>query len=130
MEPLRQIQKIYVSRAMMTAIIIGLVFILAGYKPIGKGLILGNIFSVINFILIGETLPMRIGKSRGKTFSLSLASILFRYALMAVPLIVAINFKQFNLFGAIFGIFMIQFIILADHLLKIITSTPEKHVQG
>lgn len=122
MEPIRQIQKKYASRAMMTAIIIGLSFILAGHNPIGKGLILGTIFSVINFILIGETLPMRIGKSRGKTFFLSLSSILFRYALMAVPLIVAINFKQFNLFATIFGIFMIQFIILADHLLKIIWS--------
>jgi asparagine N-glycosylation enzyme membrane subunit Stt3 len=122
MEPIRQIQKKYASRAMMTAIIIGLSFILAGHKPIGKGLILGTIFSVINFILIGETLPMRIGKSRAKTFFLSLSSIFFRYALMAVPLIVAINFKQFNLFAAIFGIFMIQIVILADHLLKIIWS--------
>ena len=128
MVPVRQIQKKYASRAMITAIIIGLVFILAGHKPIGKGLILGTIFSVINFILIGEILPMRIGRSRGKTFFLSLSSILFRYTLMAVPLIVAINFKQFSLFGAIFGIFMIQFIILADHLLKIITSTREKQV--
>ena len=51
---------------MIAAIIIGLVFIIAGQKPLGKGLILGTIFSVINFILIGETLPLRIGKTKGK----------------------------------------------------------------
>lgn len=105
---------------MMAAIIIGLVFIIAGQKPMGKGLILGTIFSVINFILIGETLPLRLGKSRAKTFFFSLSSMLFRYVLLAIPLMVAIKFEQFNLFAAIFGIFMIQALILGDHLLKLI----------
>lgn len=128
MEPVRQTQKKYASRAMITAIIIGLVFILAGHKPIGKGLILGTVFSVINFILMGETLPGRIGKSRGKTFFFSLSSLFFRYALIAVPLIVAIKFEQFHVLTAIVGIFMIQISILGDHLLKIITSAREKQV--
>jgi asparagine N-glycosylation enzyme membrane subunit Stt3 len=120
MEPVRQAQKKYAYQAMMAAIIIGLVFIIAGQKPMGKGLILGTIFSVINFILIGETLPLRLGKSRAKTFFFSLSSMLFRYVLLAIPLMVAIKFEQFNLFAAIFGIFMIQALILGDHLLKLI----------
>jgi hypothetical protein len=102
---------------MMVAIIGGLVFILAGLQPIGKGLVLGSIFSVINFVLMGETLPMRLGKSKGKTFSVALGSIFFRYVILAIPLVVAIKFEQFNIFATILGVFMIQLIILSDHLI-------------
>ncbi|UCD77808.1 MAG: ATP synthase subunit I, partial [Desulfobacterales bacterium] len=88
----------YGSIAITLAIVIGLCFILAGHKPVGKGLILGTIFSVVNFILMGETLALRMGISKGKTFFLSLGSIFFRYILLAIPLIVAVKFEQFNVF--------------------------------
>ena len=102
--------------------IIGLVFIIAGQKPMGKGLVLGTIFSVINFILIGEMLPLRIGKTRGKTFFFSLSSMFFRYVLLAIPVIVALKFRQFNLAATISGIFMIQIMILGQQVLKIIRT--------
>jgi hypothetical protein len=126
MEPVKQTQKKYGSRAVWIAIIIGLCFFLAGQKPVGKGLILGAIFSVANFILIGQTLPLRIGRSKRKTFFISLGSIFFRYALMALPILVAVKFEQFNLVAAIVGLFMIQFVILADHFLKLIISIRNK----
>jgi hypothetical protein len=126
MEPVKQTQKKYGSRAVWIAIIIGLCFFLAGQKPVGKGLILGAIFSVANFILIGQTLPLRIGRSKRKTFFLSLGSIFFRYALMALPILAAVKFEQFNLVAAIVGLFMIQFVILADHLVKLISSIRNK----
>ena len=75
---------------------------------------------------MGQTLPLRIGKSKGKTFMLALGSIYFRYIILAVPLIVAIKLEQFNLFAVIFGIFLVQIVILADYALKIIFSTREK----
>ena len=126
MESVKQTQKKYGSRAIWIAIIIGLCFFMAGQKPVGKGLILGTIFSVVNFILIGKTLPLRIGKSKRKTFFLSLGSIFFRYVLMALPILVAVKFEQFNLMAAIGGLFMIQFVILADHFLKLIISIRNK----
>ena len=92
----------------------------------GKGLILGTVFSVINFILIGQTLPLRLGKSKRKTFLLSLGSIIFRYVLLAIPIVVAVKFEQFNLVAAIVGIFMIQVVILADHILSLVLSGREK----
>ena len=122
MESVSQTQKKYGSRAMIIAIIAAFIFILAGLKPVGKGLVLGTIFSVINFVLIGQTLPLRLSQTKRKTFVLSLGSIFFRYALLAVPLILAIKFDQFDLPAAIFGIFMIQLVILADYLLNLITS--------
>jgi asparagine N-glycosylation enzyme membrane subunit Stt3 len=116
MEPLNQTPKKYGSRAMVVAIIGAFILILAGHKPVGKGLILGTIFSVINFVLIAQTLPLRLSQTRRKTFALSLGSIFFRYTLLAVPLIIAVKFEQFDLPAAIFGIFMIQLVILADYL--------------
>ena len=123
MEAIRQIQKKYCYRAMVTAVALGGFLILIGQQPVGKGFILGTIFSVVNFIIIGETLPFRLGKARGKTFLVALASILFRFGVMAVPLILAVMFDQFNLFSVIFGIFTVQMVIIADHLFSMNVST-------
>ena len=128
MESVKQTQKKYGSRAIWIAIGAGFGLFLAGYKPVGKGLVLGAIFSVINFVLIGQALPLRIGYSKGKTFFLALGSIFCRYALMVVPIIVAVKFEQFDLVGAILGLFMIQFVIMADHVLKLVSSNWNKKV--
>ncbi|UCD31497.1 MAG: ATP synthase subunit I [Desulfobacterales bacterium] len=128
METLRQIQKKYCSTAITVAIFGALLFIFADQKAIGKGLVLGSVFSIVNFILMGETLPRRLGKSKGKTFMWALGSIYFRYIILAIPLIMAIKMDQLNLFAAIVGIFLVQIVILADHALKIIFSTREKQV--
>ena len=128
MESVKQTQKKYGSRAIWIAIAIGLCFVLAGQKEVGKGLILGSVFSVINFILIGQTLPLRLGKSKRKTFLLSLGSIIFRYVFLAIPIVVAVKFEQFDLVAAIVGIFMIQLVILADHIFSLILSNREKEV--
>ena len=128
MESIRETQKKYCTGAIIVAIFIGLFFILAGQKPVGKGLILGTIFSIINFIIMGETLPLRIGKSSNKTFFFSFGSIFFRYILLAVPLIIAVKFEQYNFISVIVGIFMIQLFILADHLISLIIATRKKQV--
>jgi len=125
-ESVKATQKKYASRAIWIAIIVGLCLFLADQKPVGKGIILGALFSVANFILIGKALPLRIGKSKRKTFFLSLGSIFFRYVLMALSIIVAVKFEQFSLVAAIVGLFMIQFVILADHLVKLISSIRNK----
>jgi hypothetical protein len=119
MASIKETQKSYASRAIWIAIAVGFGFFLAGYKPMGKGLVLGTIFSVINFVLIGQTLPLRIGHSKRKTFILSLGSIFFRYMIMAAPVVVAVQYEQFDLVGTIFGLFMIQIVIMADHILKL-----------
>lgn len=110
---------------MAAAIIVGLLFILAGQKPMGKGLILGTLFSVINFVLMGEFIPLQLGHTKTKTYFISLGSIIIRYGLIALPLLLAIKFEQFNILMVICGIFMIQIVIMADHLVKKISSTSE-----
>ena len=128
MEAIRRTQRKYGSRAMVAAVLIGLGFILAGYKPIGKGLVLGTLFSVINFVLMGETLPMKIGKTRRYASCVALASLVFRLGLMAVPLFVAYRYEQFNLFAVIPGLLMVQAVILLDHLVGPITAAGRNQV--
>ncbi|MEE4358441.1 MAG: ATP synthase subunit I [Desulfococcaceae bacterium] len=124
MEPLRQTEKKYCSLALTVAIIVGFIFILAAQKALAKGLILGTLFSIFNFILIGETLPRRIASSSTKkSCFLAFGSIFFRYTLMAVPVVTAIRSENYNLWTAVTGIFMVQLMILADHLRDYFFST-------
>ena len=120
-------QKKYGSRAIVAAIIIGLPFIFGGYAPIGKGLILGTFFSIVNFILIGETLPLKIGTDSGrKVFARSLGLICIRYCLLAIPVISAIKFAQFELVTTIIGVFMVPMTIITDHSMKLIASARKR----
>jgi hypothetical protein len=128
MEAIKQTQKIITQRALWLSIIVGLAFILMGHKPVGKGLILGAIFSVLNFIFMAKSIGYKFGRSKRQIFSISLGSIIFRYILLAIPLITAVKFEQFNLVAAIVGIFMIQLVILADQLLKQIPTVRGKHI--
>jgi hypothetical protein len=122
MELLHQVQKKFGSRAMVTAVIVGMVFILAGQKPIAKGLVLGSIFSVINFVLIGEILPLIISVSRKRSVLFSFVSMLFRFLLLSTPLILSLKLESLNFIAAAMGIFMVQILIMGDHLLKLIVS--------
>lgn len=128
MDPVKQAQKKYTSLALTLSIGIALLFILMGHKPVGKGLILGALFSVLNFILMGKSIAMSFGRSKAKTFSLSMGSIIFRYLLLAIPLIAAVKYEQFNLVAAILGIFMIQLVILAEHVLTLIPAMRKKQI--
>lgn len=117
METVKQAQKKITQRALWLSIIVGLVFIVMGYKSVGKGLILGTFFSVLNFIFMAKSIGYKFGRSKRQIFSISIGSIIFRYILLAIPLIAAVKFEQFNLVAVIVGVFMIQMVILAEHLL-------------
>ncbi len=88
----------------------------------GKGLILGTLFSILNFILIGETLPLKLARSKSRTLMVALLTIGGRYALLTVPMIISIKYPQFNFSAAIIGIFMIQVVLLADHAFGLLTD--------
>lgn len=112
-------QKRYGTTSMMAAIFTGLLFILAGHKAQAKGLILGSIFSVLNFVLMGEILPLIVGPSRKKTSFLSLGSLLVRHGLLAVPLVLALKMGALDFTATVIGLFMVQIVIMGDHLLKL-----------
>jgi hypothetical protein len=128
MEAAKEVQKKITQRTLWLAIISGLVFIVMGYKPVGKGLILGTLFSVLNFILMAKSIGYKFGRSKRQIFSISIGSVFLRYILLAIPLIAAVKFEQFNLAAVIVGVFMIQIVILAGQLLTQIPSVRGKHI--
>jgi hypothetical protein len=128
MEASKQLQKKIIGQVLWLSIIVGLVFILAGHKPVGKGLILGALFSVLNLIVMAKSIVLKFGRSKRQIFSISLISIIVRYTLLAIPLIAALKFEQFHLIAAIVGIFMIQLVILAEHLLTRIPTPRRKQI--
>ncbi len=123
MDEIRQTQKKYCSRVLIFSIFISFACILAGQPAIGKGLLLGTLFSILNFILMGQSLPQLIGKTKKKTLVIAIGSIYFRYIVLAVPLVISIKYDNYNLFAVIPGLFSVQIAILANHLLKIIMRT-------
>jgi hypothetical protein len=117
-DAIRETQKKYGSMALIAAIFVGMFFILLGQKTIAKGLILGTLFSVLNFVLMGQVLPMMIGKTRRTSITYSLGSITFRFALLSLPLILSLKMEALNFAASVVGIFMVQITIFGDHILR------------
>ena len=60
----------------------------------GKGVLLGTLFSILNFVIMGETLSSRMAPTEGRRLYLALGSIAVRYALLAIPLVLAIRLEM------------------------------------
>lgn len=128
MDEARETQKKYGSIAITIAIVVGGVLIFNGYPPAGKGFILGTLFSILNFVLMAQSLSYRMNGGKRRAFFAALGSILFRYALIAIPVIMAIKLETFNLIAVISGIFLVQLIIVSDHVKSHIVTMRKKHV--
>ena len=116
MPPIRQIQKKYGTRALTTAVLMALVLVLAGQKPVAKGLILGTLFSILNFVILGEMIPQQVGKAGRRLYAALAGSITLRFGLMAVPLVLAVKTAWLNFAAVAAGLFMVQLMILAEQL--------------
>ena len=102
---------------MIAAIVVAVPFIVMGEKAIGKGLLLGACFSVLNFFLMGKSIYMILGRSRAKARMVGFASIMSRYVVLAIPLVVAIKSGSFNFVAVVIGIFAVQIVTLVDHII-------------
>ncbi len=101
------------------AIALAILMILVGEKPMGKGLVLGTLFSVINFLIMGQALLFQIENGRSKTRAgvLALGSMLFRFAILAIPLVISMKVDSISFIGSVSGLFMVQLTILINHFL-------------
>lgn len=101
---------------LLFTLIVAVIFILINKNPIAKGLILGTLFSIVNFFLLGKSIPMTLGRSRYKAGLIGLASILSRYILLAIPIIVGLKYDSYNFIAAVAGIFSIQIVTMMEYL--------------
>lgn len=120
---IKKLQKRICSRAMLGALALALFFLVIDQKAVAKGLVLGTLFSVINFILLGKSIPLILGHSRASATFIGLTSVLSRYAILAIPLVVALKSTSFNFVAAAVGIFAVQVVTLFDFV--IIGSQPD-----
>ena len=116
--PVRELQKNYGTKAMALAIGISLIFLFTGYTSVCRGLVLGALFSTVNFVLMANSFHLKIRSDRKKASLAALGNILLRYAFMAIPLFVAIKLPRFDLVATVVGLFMVQSVILTDHVLR------------
>jgi ATP synthase protein I len=119
MEAVSDIRNRYGSAALAVAVVVGILLVLLGYKPVAKGFVLGTLFSILNFVLIAEFLPRTLGRTQRQTFLFSLLSIAFRFSLLAVPLILSLRSEAFSVTGVVPGLLMVQGTIFADHLYRL-----------
>jgi len=117
MEEIKRLQKKYCSQAMMMSILVAVAFIFLGHKAIGKGLVLASIFSVINFSLMARFSPLTLRKSRTRANAIALFSIILRYAILSIPLIISIKTNSFNFIAVAIGLFSVQLVIIFDQVI-------------
>ncbi len=115
-DEIAMVQKRICFWALTSAVVIAFVCIFfLDEKAVGKGLLLGTLFSIINFVLMGKSIPMALGQSRPRARMIGLGSILARYALLAIPLVMAIKSTSFSFFAVVVGIFAVQIVTLVDY---------------
>ena len=130
MDSIRQAEKKYCSRALILAIIVGGVLIACDLTALGKGLILGCLFSIINFIALGGTVPLHIGKARRTASVIAAGSLGARMILLAAPMVIAIKSTEFHLVTTVIGLFLVQLNILADYLTAPVRAGFRKKLSG
>ena len=114
---LAQLQRRISFLAFSFSLAFALIFMVVGRMDVAKGLLLGTCFSIMNFFLMGKSLPMILMKSRAGASLVGLGSIFSRYLILAVPLIVAIKSPSFSFVAVVVGIFSVQIVTLFDYVL-------------
>ena len=116
-EEVKKTQKFYRNRALYYAISAAFILIILGHKAIAKGLLLGTVFSVLNFAIMAILLNRQImgAQNQMRARSTAFLSLFLRFAILAIPLVISLKFEAFNFFGTVAGIFMVQFSILFNN---------------
>jgi len=111
-----QLQRRICSVTLKSALVLALFFLIIQENAIAKGLVLGTLSSIINFLLLGISIPMTLGHTRYRAGFIGLISIVARYALLAIPLIIGIKLDSFNFVAVVIGVFAVQIVTLIEHL--------------
>jgi hypothetical protein len=111
----QELQKRICSWALSGALILAVLFLILGEKTVAKGLVLGTCFSIVNFVLLGKSIPMMLGQSRARANAIGFGSMLARYGVLAIPIVIAVRWASFDLVAVVIGVFSVQIMILLDH---------------
>lgn len=120
MEAIKQLQRRYCGGALTTAVIIGVGLHLAGWPTATRGLILGSLFSTLNFALLGKTLTQKLTGGKRQRPLLAFVVQLGRYLLWAVPVVMAVKLPLFDLPATVGGLFLVPICIITDSVFSLV----------
>ena len=110
---IKRLQRRYGGGALTTAAVLGGAVYLAGYPAVARGLVLGTLFSAVNFLLLGNAVGRNLTeRPRGRVGPLF--NRWGRYLLWAVPVILAVKWPSVDLPATIAGVFMVPLLIVLD----------------
>lgn len=112
MEKFLSFKKTIVFQILVTAVLVSAAAVFLGFVSVAKGFALGSIFSLVNFLIMAQQAPKRLGKKTGRAGWENFLSLLLRLTVLGLPLFLAIRFSAFNLIATVIGIFNLQFSIL------------------
>ena len=120
MESIRQLQRRYCGGALTVAVALSVGCYLAGWPAMTRGLIVGSLFSALNFALLGKTMMRKLTDPRPGGGLITLVAQLGRYLLWAVPVVVAVKLPPVDLPATIAGFFMVPLFIIADSVCNLL----------
>jgi hypothetical protein len=122
MESVSDLRRKYCPTALFVALVIAIVLILSGQRDMARGLVLGTLFSILNFVLMSLSIQLRMQKSQRAGTVMSLMLVLLRFGFLALPLVVSIRYDNYHIATTIAGLFMVQVVMLAYTLRKTPTA--------
>ena len=120
MEAIRHLQKRYCGGALSVAILLSLVVYLAGWPAVTRGLLLGALFSALNFALLGKTMTQKLAGAHRRNTIIAVAAQVGRYLLWGLPVVVAVKMPSVDLPATIAGLFMVPIFIIADSVFNLL----------
>ncbi|MCB2169311.1 MAG: ATP synthase subunit I [Deltaproteobacteria bacterium] len=120
MESIRHLQRRYCGGALTVAVVLSAGCCLAGWPAMTRGLIIGSLFSALNFALLGKTMMRKLTAPRRGGGLITLVAQLGRYLLWAVPVVIAVKLPPVDLPATIAGLFMVPICIVTDSVFSVV----------
>lgn len=99
------LKKALIKKALLISLAVACIFLVLDFKSAAKGVVLGSLFSVVEFKLMAQRLERRfVHQGRGRDYF----GLIGRYFLLAIPLIVALKLPSINFFATVGGIFAVK----------------------
>jgi len=117
LQTLKKFQRQLSRTAFGATVVIALLCFGFGFKDVARGLLLGSLFSVLNFGIMAQALPRQIGFTRRKATAFAFVSIILRFGLLAIPLFIGFKFDDFNWIAVVIGLFAVPLAIFVDQVI-------------
>ena len=113
-EDYTRFQNRIIKQTLWLTIVISLAALVLGYKTVTKGIILGGLFSVLDFKIMARSLPKNLRSSSRAKLTINR---LGRLLIMAVPLVAASKFPAYiNFAAAAVGLFLVKITIFLRYV--------------